>query len=174
MTYKEIYRIRILLFGIMLTGFAIYQLPTIWTFKSSLFPLHGTVKYADTYVTTVNDGRGHKSQKSELVFYLNEYNKKFCLVENIGNSFTNEEYQSILKGLRKADSVTVWVKKSDHQEFQPKVFQIDRDGKLTLLEFERVRTADSPLTAFMLVLGLGSIGFYFWTKYPEKFKKLFA
>ena len=154
--------------------FAISQLPTTWTFKSSLVPLRGTVRYADVYTTTVSDRRGHKSQKSELIFYLYEYKKKFYLAENIGDSRSSQMHLNLRNGLRKADSVTIWVKKSEKEEYQPKVFQIDRDEKVTLLEFESVRTAHSPVTAFILILGLGSIGFYFWTKYPKKINSLFS
>ncbi|MFB5647517.1 MAG: hypothetical protein ACE5RO_05195 [Candidatus Nitrosomaritimum yanchengensis] len=117
--------------------------------------------------------RGTKSQKSELIFYISGRQQKFRLVENIGNKYRNEEFEKIKKDLKRADSITVWVKQTELETYEPKIFQIDTERK-TILEFERVRTKDSGLTLFLLFLGLGSLTFYFWTLYPEKFKKLFS
>ena len=166
-------QVQLLMFGIVMIGLAAYQLPTIWISRS-LLPLQGTLRSADIYITRVTDRRGHESQVSELIFYLNGYAKKFYMAENIGNANSNDDYRRIVAGLRKADSVTVWIKKSEENEYQPKVFQIDQDERSTLLEFERVRMAESPMTAFLLVLGLVSIGFFLWFRYPEKVKKFFA
>jgi len=155
-------------------GLAAYQLQTIWISKSSLLPLHGTLKSADIYITRVTDRGGHESQVSELIFFLNGYAKKFSVAENIGNANSNDDYDRIVAGLREADVVTVWIRKSEEHEYQPKVFQIDQDEESTLLELERVSMAESPMTAFLLVLGLVSIGSFLWFRYPEKFRKFFA
>jgi hypothetical protein len=171
--WKRNYRNRILIFGIMLTSFGIYELQTIWTSKSSLTQIKGTLQAADTYVTNVTDRQGHSSRKSELIFYMNEHKRKYSFVENIGDSYVDEKYEKILSGLRRADTISVWVKKSEVDEYEPKVFQIDSD-KTTLLDFESVQTENSTLAAFMLVLGLGSIAFYFWSRYPDKFNNFFG
>ena len=164
------YQNRLLIFGIMLTGFGIYQLPTIWTFKSDLTQLKGTVQSADTYVTTVTETRrGHKSQKAELIFYLNGFKQKYHLVENIGDDYRDDKYEKILQGLKRADSVSVWIKQNEHDEFEPQVFQIDND-KGTLLDFDALRMDKSPLTAFVLLIGLGLITVFLWFRFPDKFK----
>jgi len=165
------YQNRLLIFGIMLTGFGIYQLSTIWTFKSNLTQIKGTLRDADTYVTNVTDRRGHESRKSELIFYINGQQQKFHFVENIGDEWHNDKYEKILQGLKRADTITVWVKKSEVAEYEPEVFQIDND-RTTLLDFETVRTDKSPLTAFMLLLGLGSITAFLWFRFPDKFNKI--
>lgn len=157
----------------MLTGFGIYQLPTILTFKSSLTQIKGTLRAADTYVTNVTDRRGHDSRKSELIFYINGRQQKFYFAENIGDECSNEKYEKILQGLKRAYTVTVWVRKSEVDEYEPEVFQIDNDNT-TLLDFETVRTDKSPLTAFMLLLGLGSITAFLWFRFPDKFNKIFG
>ncbi|RZJ47793.1 MAG: hypothetical protein EOO44_21960 [Flavobacterium sp.] len=160
-----------MIFGIMLTGFGIYQLPTIWTFKSNLTQIKGTLRAADTYVTSVTDRRGHESRKSELIFYINGRQQKFYFAENIGDEWRDEKYEKILQGLQRADTVTVWVRKSEVNEYEPEVFQIDNE-RTTLLDFETVRTDKSPLTAFMLLLGLGSITAFLWFRFPDKFNKI--
>jgi hypothetical protein len=166
------YQNRLLMFGIMLTGFGIYQLPTIWTFKSNLTQIKGTLRAADTYVTNVTDRRGHDSRKSELIFYINGRQQKFYFVENIGDEWRDEKYEKILQGLKRADTVTVCVRKSEVDDYEPEVFQIDNE-RTTLLDFETVRTDKSPMTAFMLLLGLGSITAFLWFRFPDKFNKIF-
>ena len=167
------YQNRLLIFGIMLTGFGIYQLPTIWTFKSSLTQIKGTLRAADTYVTNVTDSRGHDSRKSELIFYISGRQQKFYFAENIGDEWRDEKYEKILEGLKRADSVTVWVRKSEVDDYEPEVFQIDNE-RTTLLDFETVRTDKSPMTAFMLLLGLVSITAFLWFRFPDKFNKIFG
>lgn len=167
------YQNRLLIFGIMLTGFGIYQLPTIWTFKSSLTEIKGTLRAADTYVTNVTERQGHESRKSELIFYINGRQQKFYLSENIGDEWRDEKYEKILQGLKRADTVTVWVRKSEVNEYEPEVFQIDNE-RTTLLDFETVRTDENPITAFMLLLGLGSITAFLWFRFPDTFNKIFG
>ena len=157
----------------MLTGFGIYQLPTILIFKSSLTQIKGTLRTADTYVTNVTERQGHESRKSELIFYINGRQQKFYLAENIGDEWRDEKYEKILQGLKRADTVTVWVRKSEVNEYEPEVFQIDNE-RTTLLDFETVRTDESPITAFMLLLGLGSITAFLWFRFPDKFNKIFG
>ncbi len=165
------YQNRLLIIGILLTGFSVYEIPTILTFKSSLTQIKGTLRAADTYVTNVTDRRGHESRKSELIFYINERQQKFYLAENIGDEWRDEKYENILQGIKRADTVTVWVRKSEVDENEPQVFQIDNDNT-TLLDFETVRKDKIPLTAFMLLLGLGSITAFLWLRFPGKFNKI--
>ncbi|MCB0538671.1 MAG: hypothetical protein KDE33_14220 [Bacteroidetes bacterium] len=173
-SWSTYHRNRLLIFGLFVTGFGIFQFSTLLTFKSQLTDIKGLLSSAETYVTTVTErSRGSKSQKSELIFYISGRQQKFRLVENIGNDYHNEEFEKIKKDLKRADSITVWVKKTELDTYEPKIFQIDTDRK-TILEFEKVRTKDSGLTLFFLFLGIGSLIFYFWTLYPEKFKKLLS
>ena len=168
---KGHYQNRLLIFGVMLIGFSIYSLQTVFTFKSSLAQIKGTLRSADTYVTNVTDRRGYESKKSELIFYINERKQRFYLAENIGDEWRNEKYATIIKGLERADSITVWVKKSEFDAYEPKVFQIDNE-KETLLDFEMVRDEERPIAAFMLLLGLCSIVVFLWVRFPDEFKKI--
>jgi len=172
--YTRTYRNRLLIIGIMLTGIGFYQLPTVLTGKSSLSALKGTIRAVDTYVTTVSDRQGHNSQKSELIFYMNEFKQKYYLAENIGDSYTNEKYETIRQGLRQTDSVTVWVKKNEISVYEPKVFQIESDNRIILLEYESVISSKVPITLFLFFMGLGSIGAYLYLRFPDRVKKIFT
>ena len=158
----------------MLLVFAVQQLVTIWTPKSSLIPLKGILQSCDTYVTPVSStsryGYEAKSQKAELIFYLNEHRKKFALMKNIGSDYRNEEYEDIKSKLTRADSVTVWVKKSEVSYWEPQVFQIETD-RGTVLDFQTVRFKERPLTAFLLLMGLGCVIFPIYAFYPGLFSK---
>ena len=162
--------ITLFLFGVMLLAFAIQQLMISWTPRSSLIPLKGTLRSCNTYVTPVSStnryGYEAKSQKAELTFYLYEYMKKFALSENIGNDDINKQYEKIKGKLTRADSVTVWIKKSELDYWEPQVFQIDND-KETALDLKTVRFKNRPLTVFLLLLGLASAIFPIYVFYPK-------
>jgi hypothetical protein len=162
------------IYGVILLVFAIMQLRTIWTSKSSLVPLKGTIKHCDTYITTVSSrgryGYDAKSQKAELIFYLNEHKKKFALVDNIGGDYRNEEYDRIKASLRRADSVTVWIRKSEIGNWEPKIFQIESNRE-KVLDYQAVRFKERPLTAFLLIMGLGCVGFPLYAFYHHWFNR---
>ena len=65
-SWSRYHKNRLLIFGLFVLGFGIYQLSTLLTFKSQLTDINGVLSSADTYVTTVTErSRGTKSQKSE-------------------------------------------------------------------------------------------------------------
>ena len=167
------YQYRLLIFGIVLTSYSLYQIPTIFTFKSNLKEIKGTLRAADIYITTGTNRYGNDSRKSELIFYLNGLNQKFYMAEGIGEEWRNEKYTKILKGLKRADSVTVWVKKSEYNEYEPKVFQINNETG-TLLDFETVRDYKRPMFGFILLLGLTSITAFLRFRFPDRFNKIFG
>jgi hypothetical protein len=172
--YGQRARERLLILGIVITIFAFSLLPTIWTSKSQLVQLKGTLRSANTYVSDVTNtdeyGVNHDSRKAELIFYLNEFKQKYYLTENIGNSYQDDKYEEILKGLNHVDTISVWVKKNEVTDWQPKVFEIDEDN-LKLLDFKKVRLNESPLFILFSVLGIGCIAFYFWMNSAAKLRK---
>jgi hypothetical protein len=162
--------ISLLLIGVVMLGYSIYMLPTIWTSKDSLMPVSGVLDRADTYYSTVTDRHGDKSRKAELVFYLVGIKKKFALVENIGNEYSLKEYEQIKDGLNRSDSVTVWIKEEEDSYWDPKVFQITTDRKI-LLEFDAVRYKEQPVALFLCLGSLGCIGFSVYAFFPKLFRR---
>ena len=161
--------VTLFLIGVMSLVFAIQQLAIIWTPRSSLRAYRGTLQSSKSYVTTVssrnNYGHETKSHKAELIFYLHEHKRKFALMENIGSNYRNEEYDEIETELKHANSVTVWIKKSEIDYWEPQVFQIDTD-RGTILDFQTVRFKNRPLTGFLLIMGLGCMIFPMYIFYP--------
>lgn len=169
--WKRNYQNRLLILGIILTAFGIYELQDSFVIKSRLIEIKGTIRNADTYSRTNTDRYGHSSQRSELIFYLNEHKKKFYLARNIGDKYYDNEYEEIANRLKQADSISVWIKPSELNEFQPKVFQIASD-KNTILDFNNVRTEKNGMTIFLLILGIGSMLLYLYLRFPEKWNKI--
>lgn len=160
-----------MIFGIMLTIGGIYFLQDSMAIKSRLIELKGTICSADTYTETNTDRNGHSSQKSELIFYLNEHRKKFYMAHNIGDDYYDKEYERILKQINRAEFISVWIRPRDSDDFQPKIFQITSGGNI-ILDFDDVRTEKSTVTLFMLIIGLGSIAMFLYLRFPEKWRKI--
>jgi hypothetical protein len=169
----RLYQNTLLIFGIAAICLGLYQLPTIFTPRSNLAQIKGKLRAGDTYITTVTDARGNESRKAELIFYLYGRQQKYYLAENIGNEWRDRKYEDILKALNRADTVTLWIRKSEVERYEPKVFQID-DEKETLLDFNTVRETGATLNAFMFLLGVGSILMFLWIRFPRKFKQMFG
>lgn len=169
--WKRNYQNRLLIIGILLTGLGIYDLQDSFAIKSRLIAIKGTIRSADIYTKTNTDRKGHSSQKSELIFYLNEHKKQFYIAHNIGGEYFDKEYEDILKQIIHADFISVWIRPRDSNDFQPKIFQIT-SGDNIILDFDDVRTENSAITIFMLFLGLGSISLFLYLRFPEKWRKI--
>lgn len=174
--WRKFHENRLLAFGIGCVAIALYFfIPDLLTTKSSLTALEGTIKSSKVYVENVSSrnryGYEAKSRKANLIFYLNEYQKKFELSENIGQEYRSDEYNRLSKRLQNSNQATIWIKNSESNSWNPKVFQIDIDGE-TELEFESVRTEHGLIFILLLFLGLGSILFVLWRKFPETINRL--
>jgi hypothetical protein len=169
--WKRYHQNRILIFGILLTVLGVYELQDSFVIKSRLKELKGTLRTADTYLSSNTDRYGHSSQKSELIFYLNEFKKKFYLAHNIGESYDDRDYDNILSQLNSADSISVWVKPGNIEDYQPKIFQISSNKKI-ILALNDVSGETGFLTMFLLLVGIGSILFYLYIRFPERWNKI--
>ncbi len=171
--------ITLFLLGVFLLVFSVKEFAVTWTPKSSLTPVRGTLLNSETYVTTVISKNRRffkhesKSQKSELIFYLFEFKNKFKLQENIGSNQRNAEYEKLKTKLDMADSVTVWVKKSETDYWEPTVFQVDADNH-TILDLDTVRFKDRYLKTFLFILGIGCILLPLYLLFPKLFKSKLA
>ncbi len=150
----------LLFFGIALVGIGIYYLPNIWTNKSELINIKGTLKSARIHVSLVFSKKYKygesviSSRKSELLFQLKEYDQEYYMAKNIGDHYINEEHEKILKSIRKCDSISLWIKRNEMQAWRPEIFQLEND-ETTLLHFKRLHIEDDPIIA--LSIGIGSL-----------------
>jgi hypothetical protein len=158
---KILYQNRLSFFGLSMILMSFYFFaPTIFTSKSSLISLEGTIKSANSLIETVSStsksGYEAKSRKASLTFSLKEYDKEFYISENLGNVLTdvnNNGFENVAEYLENSDSVIVWIKKSDLNNLSPKVFQVDVDGK-TEFEFEKIKSEFQYVFIFLLVIGV--------------------
>ncbi len=92
----------------------------------------------------------------------------FRLVENIGKDYEHTEYKKLLERLRTAKQVIVWIKSSDKQIHEPKIFQIDIDNK-TYIDFVTVKYKNTWIFAFIMFVGLSSMTVVLYKEYSKKF-----
>lgn len=163
---KILYQNRLSFYGFSMILLSFYFFaPTIFTFKSSLISLNGTIKNAKSLIETVSStsrtGYKAKSRKASLTFSLKEYDYEFYISENLGNVLTdvnNNGFENVAKYLENSDSITVWIKKSDLNNLSPKVFQVDVDGK-TEFEFKKIKSEFQYVFIFLIALGVLCIYF---------------
>lgn len=161
---KKLYAVRMLIIGLISLASGIYMIPRSIVFRSQLTELKGTLSAENILVKTVNSGR-KSSQTSTLSFYLNEYKKKFVLVENVGNSWASLDHQRIERDLRVARDIIVSIKQSELDEYQPRVFEIRSDEKI-ILDFEEVKDQSRYLMAFFIAMGIGAIIAWYYFRKP--------
>lgn len=143
-------------------GLGFYLSSQSWVWRSDLVPVVGKLSSADVYITNV-ESRGAQTRRSELVFFLAGKHQKFRLSENIGEEYRNPFYYKIQEGLSAARTVSVYIKKSELNAYEPKVYQIDTD-RGTLVDFESTRTEHSTLAIFMLSMGVGCFAVFFYLR----------
>ncbi|GAB3175154.1 hypothetical protein GCM10027291_34690 [Telluribacter humicola] len=158
--------------GVTLLCLSIPSLLDSLTPRNSLIPLKGTLESCDINIlTTLGKGRFRsepKSREAELTFYLYEFKKKFTITENIGSEYRHVPYSIIRKRLNQADSITVWIEKSQLEDWEPKVFQIESEKGL-ILDFETKQMVERPLAVFLVLGAIVCILFPTYFFYPKLF-----
>ncbi len=122
-------------------------------FDSQLTKIKSTLRNSTTYVSTV-EAKGHQSQKSELIFYLNHYPNQFALRENIGGRFINERFEKINDILRNSENATVWIKKSQIDDFAPMIYQIDTNIESNIYNYKSENSKALQFGLTFMVIGL--------------------
>lgn len=170
---KAYYAKRGLFIGITALFCAFYFFgPTLFTFKSSLVEQNGEIEYLKVIYTRVESSRGAKSIKSELKFTLNSTQSVYVLMKNIGQSRYNERFEKLERQLNNSGRVTVWVKKSQKEEYKPTVFQIaDRNGTI-LYDFNESKSLSRVGFLVSFCLGIFGIGLFIKHKYSDRIKSL--
>lgn len=142
----------------MLIGFGLTEIRTIWTFKTDLIELKSSLRSADIRVATNKDRQGSEYNTSMLIFYLNGINHKFTLSEHIEKEWRSKEHEKLLSELRRAQFISVWIKKSELDIWEPQVFQIGNHRRI-LLDVETVRSKSRNNAIWFLILGFLAIAF---------------
>lgn len=106
------YEWRMIAFGIACIIGAFYiNFDNLLTTEKSLAELHETIKNSDVIVDNVSSrnrmGYEAKSRRATLYFSLNEHQKLFKLVENIGQEHSHDQYERISKSLKNSQTVAV-------------------------------------------------------------------
>ena len=173
---KRHYWWRLLTFGItcIIVPF-FFNFQNLITTKKSLTELEGTIRNSEVIVENVSSrnrmGYEAKSRRATLYFSLNEYQKLFKIVENIGQDYSHFEYNQISNLLKKSQSVVVWINQNELESNQPKVFQIDVNDR-TILDFSTVKSEHSGIFLFTLMFGIGMTGFALYSRFPERTRKI--
>ena len=166
--------ISLLAIGLFFLFMAISGLIKIWTPRSALMSLKGTVQSCETYSSTVKSssrfGSGSESEKAELVFYLNEFDYRFIMSENIGDEKRYAPFENIRHRLKNADSATVWIRASEKNNSEPQIFQIDADSSI-VLDFDTMRFQDRFLYMFLLIAGIACVILSVHLLAPRFFKR---
>lgn len=168
---KKWYGRRLLIFGLTCVVLSIYFfLPDLLTRKKSLMQVNGSVIYSNLVVEEVSNnsrfGLKSTSRRATLAFMLDGQSALFLLRENIGTDYEHPEYKKLLKRLRAAKQVVVWIKPSEEKIHTPKVFQIDIDNK-THLDFETIKCKNAWVFVFLITIGLLSVAVVL-RRYPRK------
>lgn len=138
-------------------------LPDFFTFRSSLKVIKGEIDVTRNSLDVVksyNQGRiiqyETKSLLNTLSFKLKNHNQIFSIKKNLGEQlFTNtsETYEGLGQYLEKSDSVAIWIRKDETSEYEPKIFEMEVDGK-TEIFFDNVRFAFLVPYFISLIVGL--------------------
>ena len=143
----------------------------VWTSDTDLTKVKGTLHSASTYVNTVTDSHGRSSQQSNLIIFLNDIKQKYQIIENIGDKYYDDSYQQMRLRLQKADSVSIWIRKSQINNWDPKVFQIKSDDTI-LLSANDVRDNEGDGLIMIVSFGVLCIAIGTGVAYPDKFKRI--
>jgi hypothetical protein len=158
--------------GIVTFCFGIWAAFDGFAIKSNLHSIKGKLRSVNLSTVSVMHKK-HKSNKAELVFYLEGINKKFSLSRIIDDEPIDKEYASMKKEFENSDTIRVWIRGSEIDDEMPKVFQIDVDG-ITILDYDTVRNEKNTFVIITLIGGLIVIAFSIKVTVPVWFKKTFG
>ena len=142
--------------------------PTLFTFKSSLITESGEIDNVKIFYNQVKGSRGGKSTKSELKFTMGSSKSIYVLMKNIGQNRYNDRFEKLKKELENSGKATVWIKKTEQNEFKPTVFQIaDRNEKI-IYDFDESKSHSRFGFLISFALGIFGIGLWLRHKYWKK------
>lgn len=147
--------------------------PILLTSKSSLLEQKGEVIYVKTTYIPV-ESRGAKSIKARLAIRLENDPKFYRIFKNIGSDRSYKLYEDIERRLENSGKASIWIRESELNEIEPKVFQIATGIGNIVYDIDDVKFELRLLFPFLLLCGFFSIGMYINYKRPKFFQKLKA
>ena len=148
----------LLILSIVILIIGIIGIPKVWISEQDLKSVTGQLDSASSTVFwEFRQKRRYpkevdKYHSSKLFFRLKGKQQDFILVRNIGDHYINEQFESILKALQYADSITVWTKSKNDETPDPKIYKIDCNST-PVLEFHPLHLENSVATPILLVAG---------------------
>jgi len=91
-----------------------------------------------------------------MKFTLSTTESVYVLMKNIGQSRYNERFEKLTKQLKSSRKASVWVRKSQKDEYKPTVFQIATGNGEILYDFEESKS--HSWFGFLISFGLGVFG----------------
>lgn len=79
----------------------------------------------------------------------------------------DDKYEAILKDLRNADTISVWVTKNEESVWRPLVLQIDCDQQ-TLLPLSHLHLENNLTAGLMLIIGVCFLSVYILVLFRDK------
>lgn len=174
---KVFYRNSLIVLGIGLFMCAFYlNLDYLIATHNNSSIVNGRINSSEVIIENVSStsryGYKSNSQRANLLFSLKESNDFYLLRENIGQNYSSPKYNRIHRNLRRADNISILVRRSLFDSSKLIVFQIKADG-ITLLHFNEIKYKHSGIFIFLILMSVISISLGLFLKYPKKFKKLF-
>ena len=158
----------ILFSAIVLFVVSIDMFKTGFTSEAEITPVSGRVVSTTLFnTTTINSRTGQTMYQCNLAIALTGSNKEFKLTEPSKHS---EKLRNIRAGLRIGAKASVYVRKKDLAEIQPKIFRIDIEDK-TLLKLGNVTNDNVYCWMFCILASLGALLLFVNLRYPHFVKK---
>lgn len=174
---KEFYRNCLIVLGVVLFAGAFYlNLDYLIATQNNSSTVNGNLNTSEVIIEKVSStgrfGYKSKSQRATLLFSLKESDEFYLLRENIGQNYSSPKYNRIHRNLRRADNISILVRRSLFDSSKLIVFQIKADG-ITLLSFNEIKYKHSGIFVFLIFMSFISISFGLYLKYPDKLKNFF-
>ncbi|WP_445710058.1 hypothetical protein [Flavobacterium sp.] len=173
MNDRSVYAEKLLIIGLTFLFIAFYfHSQDFFISKSSLIKQNGEVEKSELYYNYVKSSKGSVSTRSELFFKLKSSQSIFVLMENIGNDNTNPRFEELIQDLNISGTVTVWINKSQKEDYRPKVFQIADKNNTMIYTFEESRALAKTGFISSFIIGLiGLVAFFILKYWTRIFKK---
>ncbi|HTL07083.1 MAG TPA: hypothetical protein VL307_02460 [Chitinophagaceae bacterium] len=151
---------------------AFYVLFTGWVAENDLQPVSGRVSSANTSIKWVftksrDRTRTNKSHRSQLFLRLEDRPQTFYLQRNVGMHYIDEAYETMLREIKSADSVCVWVEEKEIGMPQAAIMQLAVGGKI-LVQFSPWHNLKNFDFTLLFCAGVFCLSIFFLAKYSPQ------